>query len=67
MLESKKVKEGWWLFYWNGHDVSELWMDFFAGLSMKDESRCEELFIKKYGKKLNKQYPAPNQLTRKVQ
>ena len=59
-LVSDKHKDGFYHFYWNGRDITGLWMDFFSGLNMKDEVDCERIFIRKYGKHLNRQYP-PNQ------
>ena len=45
-LTSKKVK-GYYLFYLDGKDVTREWMDFFSGLSPKQERKCVELFLKK--------------------
>ena len=39
-------------FYYNGHDVTGSWMDFFSGLSMEQEKDCVRLFIKHYYKQL---------------
>ena len=50
---SRKNKDGMYHFYFNGKDTTMLWMDFFSSLSMADESRCEELFLKKYKKRLS--------------
>ena len=52
-------------FYWNGHDITGMWMDFFSGLSMKEEKHCEWIFAKRYTKELDKLYP-PKQLTKGV-
>ena len=51
-IKIKTGKDGYSHFYFRGKDVTGLWMDFFSGLTMKQESKCEELFIKKYSKKL---------------
>ena len=47
---SKKI--GMYDFFFNGKNVTGLWMDFFSGLSMEQELSCTKLFIKKYGRKL---------------
>jgi hypothetical protein len=39
-------------FYLNGFDVTDLWYNFFSGLTMEQESHCLEIFIKRYAKKL---------------
>ena len=51
-LSMRRNKEGYTDFYYGYKKVTALWMDFFAGLSFKQENKCGELFIKKYGKKL---------------
>ena len=53
-ITSRKHKDDYYHFYFNGKDITNLWMDFFSSLSMEDESRCEELFLKKYRTKLLK-------------
>lgn len=50
---SKMNKSGEYDFFYDSKKITGLWMDFFSGLSMEDEKRCVELFIKKYAKKLN--------------
>ena len=44
-ITTKKVNN-YYHFYLDGKDVTEKWMWFFSSLSMADEGRCEELFIK---------------------
>lgn len=33
----------------NNEDVTMSWLNFFSGLSMKQEKDCVKLFLKKYG------------------
>ena len=39
-------------FFLNGKDISGLWYDFFAGLTMEQEKDCGKIFIKRYAKSL---------------
>jgi hypothetical protein len=56
-LTSEKLKDGYYHFFWNGRDITPLWMDFFSGLSMELEKDANKVFIRKYRNKLNKLYP----------
>lgn len=49
-----KKRKGEYNFYYKGKNITGLWMDFFSRLHREQESKCEELFIKKYRKKLDK-------------
>jgi hypothetical protein len=51
-LTSKEHKDGFYHFYLNGKDVTELWHEFFSELSMEQEKDCEKIFIKRYAKDL---------------
>lgn len=51
-LTMRKDKDGYTKFYYGRKNVTALWMSFFSSLSMEDEKNCVELFIRKYGKKL---------------
>jgi hypothetical protein len=52
-MKEKKIKviknnKGFFSFYIGNKDITELWMDFFSSLSIKQERECVTLFIKKY-------------------
>ena len=49
-ITSKKGEDGYYHFYVGKKDITEKWMWFHSELSLQDESRCEELFFKKYPK-----------------
>lgn len=49
-------------FYWNGNNITALWMDFFSGLSMEQEKDCVKLFTRKYAKLLKS---LPSKVTKK--
>ena len=54
-LHEREDVNGITTFWWGKKNITALWMDFFSGLSMEDEKRCVELFLKKYEKKLSKE------------
>jgi len=56
-LSTAKHPDGYYHFYWNGHDVTSHWHWFFSGLRLKEERYCEWLYAKRHGKELNKQFP----------
>lgn len=50
-VTTRRLKSGT-AFYFNGKNITALWMDFFATLPTNKEHKCGELFIKKYGNEL---------------
>jgi hypothetical protein len=48
-----ELKNGNVAFIYKDIIVNTLWDNFFPEVGMKDEYRCSELFLKKYGKKLD--------------
>lgn len=59
MLSNRKLKDGYYHFYWNGQDITGLWMDFFSGLTMGQERTAHLIFTKRYQKRLNELYGKP--------
>lgn len=53
-----KADDGFYHWYWNGNDITGLWMDFFSGLSMKEEKHADWIFAKRFTKMLDEEYPA---------
>ena len=56
-LTTNKNSDGYNHFYWNGADITGLWMEFFSGLSMKEEKHAHWIFAKRFTKQLDKQFP----------
>lgn len=52
-LTMREHKDGYTHFYWGRRDITGLWMNFFSRLSFEQESHSVEIFIRRYGKKLD--------------
>jgi hypothetical protein len=48
----KEDVNGYTTFWYGRKHITNLWMNFFSGLTMEQEKNCVELFLKKYEKKL---------------
>lgn len=54
-------RDGFYHFYWNGHDITMFWMNFFSSLREKEERYAGWLFARRHGKELNREFPLPTE------